>query len=111
AAILAVIASLKLRMEVRYRRRWVGLALIFTFLSLDESAALHERTRTLFTDWVHLGGPFYFGWVILYGALVLVFAAVYLPFLLHLPPDSRKLFATAGVVYVAGALGAEMLGG
>lgn len=111
AGILAIIALLKVRAGDRFRRHWIGLASIFAFLSLDESASLHERTRALFMDWIDIAGVFYYGWVILYGALVVVFAVAYLRFLFHLPPVSRKLFALAGTVYVGGALGAEMLQG
>lgn len=44
-------------------------------------------------------------------ALVLIFVLAYLRFLAALPARTRNLFLLAGAIYVAGALGVEMIGG
>jgi hypothetical protein len=43
--------------------------------------------------------------------LFLAVAANYLKFVLNLPKVTRNLFIVSGIVYVAGAVGCEMIGG
>ncbi|MCZ0904903.1 hypothetical protein ON021_33910, partial [Microcoleus sp. HI-ES] len=59
----------------------------------------------------HLGGIFYFVWVIPGAIFVAVTALAYLKFLRHLPRKTRDFFLLAGSIYVGGALGMEMVGG
>lgn len=88
---------------------WCFLAVIFFFLSLDESVQLHESiiksTRALFG----VSGYFFYAWVIPYGILTMAMFIAYLKFLLHLPKVTGRLFVVAGVCYVTGAIGFEML--
>jgi hypothetical protein len=44
------------------------------------------------------------------GVLVLAFCGAYLRFFLDLAPRFQRLFGAAGLLYVGGALGVEMLG-
>jgi len=49
-------------------------------------------------------------WVVPYGIAVVVIGLVYLKFVLRLPNNTRARFVTAGLIYLIGALGIEMLG-
>ncbi len=89
---------------------WVGLALIFLFLSLDEATQIHEKLDTdLIWGTFNTTGLIAWPWVIMYGALTLTVGVVYLRFWLGLPGRFRFAFALAAVVYVGSALGFEML--
>jgi hypothetical protein len=94
----------------RYVRRWKLLAMIFLLLSLDEAVGYHEMISRLRSA-LDVGGFLYFTWVIPGAAFVLVFALAYLKFFLDLPSKSRWLFAIAGILYIWGVLGMEMISG
>jgi hypothetical protein len=106
AAWLALAASQESRAD---RRRWRLLAVLFAFLSLDESGEVHERIGDVLGTYVHLSGPFFYVWV-LYGLVFLIAVAAFFgPFILSLPPRVRTLIGYAAAVFVSGALGIEML--
>jgi hypothetical protein len=88
----------------RFTHHWVALALAFLYISLDETAELHEHA----SDFFQLDGVLYFGWVIPASFIVLAFGTAYLRFLWHLPKRTRVQFLVAGVIYVGGALGMEL---
>jgi len=90
---------------------WVGLACIFLFLSFDEIASIHERLMEPLRVSLNTSGLLYFAWVIPYGLALIVFVLGYIPFLLRLPRKTMKLFVMSGAIYVAGAVGFELLGG
>lgn len=94
-----------------HRRGWAGLAGIFLFASLDETAAIHERVGALLKGVRGLHPSLYFAWVVPAIALLIVFALVYARFVFALPKPTRVRFIVAGVLYVGGAVGIEMLGG
>lgn len=87
-----------------WRKHWWGIAIALAWVSLDESAELHE----------HLGGHFetsgilFFDWVIWAALIVAVLAVIYLPFLRALPSPTRERLVIAVVVYVGGALVMEL---
>jgi len=83
----------------RWRWHWLLLAVTFCYLSLDELAHLD------------LGGVLFFSWVVLGAPLVLLFAAVFVPFLLALPRRTAGLLLLSGAIFVGGALGMELVGG
>jgi hypothetical protein len=89
---------------------WIGLAAVFLFLSIDEMLAYHEKLAEPTRDALNTSGILFYAWVIPYGAAGLVFLAAYVPFLRRLPPRTAKLFLLAGIVYVSGAIGLEMVG-
>lgn len=92
-------------------RLWGGLAVIFLFLSIDEFTMIHEKFVLPFREIFNTSGFLYFAWVIPYAVLVGVVGLVYLKFLLRLPRRTRLLFVVAGLLYVSGALGFELLDG
>lgn len=94
----------------RWTRYWFGLAAAFLYLSIDEIAGLHERTGRVFQAIFHQTGDLYFLWTIPMGILVLVFAAVYIRFLLALPRQVAVLLILSGAIFVTGAIGFELAG-
>jgi hypothetical protein len=91
---------------------WRGLAALFVYLSADEAAGLHERIGRVVGRVVHVSGFLgRYTWVLAGAVLVVTVIVVYLPFVRRLPHRTRRLFLTAGALYVAGAIGVELAGG
>ncbi|WP_449417331.1 hypothetical protein [Phormidium nigroviride] len=110
--LLGVIASAKKKQGDRYSPHWKALSIMFVLFALDESLSFHELL--IIPDLrkaLHLGGLFYFVWVIPGTIFVLVTAFNYFKFLLHLPLKTRYLFILAAGFYIGGALVMEMVGG
>ncbi len=100
----------KLRQE-KFLRHWQLLSLVFLYLSLDEALSFHEKAVEPLREFFGTEGFLYFAWVIPAAILVAVFLVGYLSFLMALPKRIRQLFLIAGGVFVAGAIGMEMVGG
>ena len=94
----------------RNARYWKWLAIIFLFLAVDEDASLHELLIEPVRDNLHVTGALYFAWVIPYGLALLVVGLLYLRFVWSLPVRTRRLFLAAGSIYLAGAIGFELVG-
>ncbi|KAA3439593.1 hypothetical protein [Rufibacter hautae] len=58
-----------------------------------------------------LTGIFLFSWVLGAGVLVAIFSIAYIKFLLSLPLKYSRNFFLAGLIFISGTLGMEMLGG
>ncbi len=86
------------------RRHWWGLAIGFSYASLDEAVGIHENLGGNFDT----SGVLYFDWVIPAIAILAVLAAIYLPFVRALPARTRTRLIVAGVIYVGGALLMEL---
>jgi spermidine synthase len=108
-AILAVIAAAKWRGIDSYRWQWIGLTLIFLYLSMDEAVSIHEFASNPLNITFKTSGYLYFGWQIVAVPIVLIFALLYLRFLFHLPAYTRYGFILSGVIYVSGAIFIEGL--
>jgi len=91
--------------------RWFGLSLLFLGLAIDEATFMHEILIVSLRNKLNLSGIFYFAWVIPGAIFVLFIVSVYLPFICKLPRAIRNGFLLAGVAYVGGALGLELIGG
>ncbi len=106
--LLLFIGSVKLKEQDRHKNKWLLLALIFLFLSIDEVATIHETFGKL----VHVSdstGFFQYEWVI-FGLLFVLIVGLYcFRFILSLPSQIKILFLLSGLIYVAGALGLEMI--
>ena len=90
---------------------WSGLAILFLFLSADETLAFHEILIRPLRHRLGVSGVFNFAWVIPYSIGLVVLSFLYLRFLTHLPGKTLRLLIIAAVIYVSGALGLEMLAG
>lgn len=109
--VLGTIAVVKKQQRDRYFRHWQGLAIIFAYMGVDEIAEIHELTGKPLRDLFNATGIFYFAWVILGFAVVAAFILTYRKFTFALPPQTRNRFILAACLYLAGALGTELIGG
>jgi len=110
-ALLGVIACAKKKQQSKDFVYWLFLSMIFVFLSVDESASLHERLITPVREAFSTTGIFYYAWVIPYGCFVILMIAVYVRFVFSLPKKIRFMFLLSGAIFVAGAIGGEFVGG
>jgi hypothetical protein len=108
SSLLAVIAFAKSKNSERYLY-WFGLAVIFLFLSMDESIGLHESLKSKVQIALNTSESFHSAWVIPYSIALIIFLLVYVKFLFNLPVKTRILFLIAGSVYVSGAVGMELI--
>lgn len=93
------------------RRYWAILSIVFLYLSLDESVSIHEQLTLPLRNAFGLEGFFYLSWVIPAAVLLVVFFFAFLKFLQRLPKRIRYSLIAAGAIYIAGAVGMEMVGG
>lgn len=105
------------RYDTQKRRRWQLLGGIFIFLSLDELLSIHEvlmrPTRYLLRNILDAQefGVLYFAWFIPYGFALLFIVLYFLRFVFSLPRIVCAQFILAGVIFVSGAVGMEMIEG
>lgn len=99
------------RLKDKSAKRWLGLSLIFFFLTVDEIGSIHERIMPLLRNSFELTGVFYYAWIIPYGIAIILLSIIYLPFVLKLPKNIKLLFLASAAIYISGAIGIEILGG
>lgn len=93
------------------RKYWLGLSTVFAFISIDETAAIHEMAVDPMRRLFHAHGLLYFSWVILGAVFVAVLAILYGRFILSQTRPTRNLFLCSAGLFLAGTLGMEMIGG
>jgi hypothetical protein len=111
AALFWVTGSATRRHGREYAAHWRGLAVVFVFLSLDEAAGFHEKLSTPLREALHLSGVLHYAWIVPYALMMAALAVVYARFVLSLDPVAKRHLVGAGVVFLAGAVGLEMVGG
>lgn len=111
ALLLFAISHLTKLSQGRFLRHWQLLSLIFVGLSFDEALSFHERAIGPLRDLFHTTGFLYYAWVMPAAIFVAVVLLGYLKFLIALPKTTRRLFLTAGSLFVGGAVVMEMVGG
>ena len=111
ALLVSVIAALKRQTRDFWQNLWRLLAVVFAYLAADELASFHEHLTDFVPEVVALTGVFRFAWVLPVIPILLVIGLLYLRFLWRLPPRTRGLFVLAGLLYIGGALGFEMVAG
>lgn len=105
------IAKLKRGQANSYHIHWMILATGFLYMSIDESAILHEKLITLTNRLFSIRSDFLeYSWVIPGILIVLLLAIYYFPFIRHLPRRTMWLMVMSGFIFVIGAIGFEMLG-
>ncbi len=110
SGLLALITRAQWRKSGGKRAYWLGLAILFLFLGFDEGTAIHEEIGTFLEDYMDARGALYFLWVVPYGLATVVIGLAYLKFVWALPTRTRLHFIMAGVIFLTGVLGIEMLG-
>lgn len=112
AGIATVTGLVKREAKDSYTKHWLGLGAIFTYMSIDEGASLHEIAAAPLGNYFGTGGTLlHYAWVIAGMAFLGVFGLIYFRFWLKLPKTTRFLFALAAIIYVGGAVGTEMIAG
>jgi hypothetical protein len=111
ALLLGAIGLAKRETQDRHALQWLGLSVLFMYLSLDEAVGIHELASDPIEERFQTTGYLYYAWVIPGGLFTAVVSLLYLRFLAALPTSTRRLFVISGLIYVSGALGVEMLGG
>jgi len=111
AVIFAYIAYVKFSCKDKYRFHWLSLGFLFTYLSIDEGAELHETLGILdIANSLGLTSTFFgFAWVLPAMLIVLVLGALFFRFWLQLPNRTKVLFVLAIGLFLSGALGIEMI--
>lgn len=109
ALVLLVIAVDRMRARDVYRHFWLLLSAIFFYMSFDEVTQVHEEIGPQLGSALGASG-FLAGWVVPAMIVLAVLGVAYLRFVMALDPRSRRLMVAAGVIYVAGALGMELVG-
>jgi hypothetical protein len=100
------------RPPVTYRAKyWRFLGACFLLLSVDEAVEFHEwvgiMMKIVFA--YNFPGIFYYAWIIPYALLLLGVFLFIKNFLFGLPAPVRNRFILAGIMFVGGAIGLEML--
>ena len=107
---IAVLCGLAARRRgEHWQRNWWLLAAVLTVMSADEVATMHEDLIPPMRAVFGLSGVLYYGWVIPLVAAGAVFLLVQLRFLRHLGRPTGLRLVAAGVVYVSGAAGLELV--
>jgi glucan phosphoethanolaminetransferase (alkaline phosphatase superfamily) len=96
--------------ERQQKRSWLGLSGIFLVLSLDEVGSFHEILTVPVQGLLGTSGVLHFAWVVPAAVFVAIVAMIYVRWFFALPGRTRMLAAGAGVLFVGGALGMEMVG-
>ncbi len=109
AGLLGVVAAVQIRLGKHYGE-WLGMALLFVFLGVDESTSIHERLSEPIRNALDTGGVLYFAWVIPYGILAALVLLLSFRLLADLAPRLRLLVMLSGAIYVGGAVGLELAG-
>ncbi|WP_205499830.1 hypothetical protein [Rufibacter psychrotolerans] len=98
-------------------RKWYLMGCVFVWLALDELFALHEISakpmRTLLQNYLQQEnlGFLHFAWFVPYLLVLLGVGAYFFRFVLSLPGKTLSGFFLAGVIFMAGAVGMEMVSG
>lgn len=92
------------------RRYWLGLTVLFAYLSLDEFTGYHQDSNWLVHRISYFGWFVQEAWVLLALVLAVLFAIGYFPFLRRLPRVTARRLMVAGALFVVGALGFEAVG-
>ena len=93
------------------RTSWRALAIVFAFLSLDETASIHEKAIDPLQDSLTTSGALLYAWVIPGALAVVVVGLAFVPFLRDLERTTARLLVLAGAIYLGGALGMEAVTG
>ncbi|UYY57036.1 hypothetical protein [Sphingomonas sp. S2-65] len=111
--LLAVSARAAAESSPLYVKSWLLLALVFLCLSIDEVAMVHELTgiilRKVDPSVRQLGSVFRYSWVLVAVPVLAVLGAVLLRWFLSLDPRTKIQFTLAGILYLGGAVGMEMI--
>lgn len=90
-------------------RYWTVLAWFLVVMSADEAVAVHEKVGEEIDQVLDLGGPLKYAWVIPGAAIVVVMAVLSRSAFRALPRRPARTMALGVVLFLAGAIGFELL--
>jgi hypothetical protein len=111
SALAFLLASAKFSQKDKYRFEWLLLGLVFLYLSIDESAIIHEKFSALLKNLPDINGWAHYKWLYAGAAAVIVLMVMFIRFYLHLDLRNKILFPFSMVLYLAGAFGGELFSG
>ncbi|MBS7670672.1 hypothetical protein [Croceicoccus gelatinilyticus] len=111
--LLALIGIAHRQLRMGWHRHWIFLALVFLAMSMDEFIQLHEKTMEFISGHLGIvpGSILTNSWVVLAFVFLPLLGLAYLRFLMAMNRRSAALMVAAGIVYVGGAVGVEMVSG
>lgn len=109
AVLLALIFVYHKKRKDAYHWAWLGLAIIFAFLGIDEATKIHETLGSAITPMVDATGVLYFPWIVPYSIGFAIISLFFIPWFIKLPSSAMIGFSIAGIVFLSGAMGFEML--
>lgn len=96
---------------VGIKKYWRVLMIIFAWLSVDETASIHEQFGKIGKT-LHLhSGYLYYSWIIPYILFAIIAFFFFLRFLFKLPYATRILFIISGIIYTGAATCFELFEG
>lgn len=111
ALLAAIVADAHRSWDRPGARHWAVTSAVFAYLALDEFASLHELATEPISEIFDIGrGALWFAWVIPATVGAVLVAVVSFRFFRGLPGPTRRRLWAAGLVFVAGAIGFEVIG-
>jgi hypothetical protein len=108
---LAAIAVMLRRRHKAGFLHWVGLSILFVYLSIDEYIGIHEKMSAPVREALNTASFLELAWVIPYALFILILLLIYFRFLIKLPRRIRVMVVIAAIIYITGAIGLELLSG
>jgi len=94
------------------RKFWKLMSVVFLYMCIDEGSNFHERFSIIRKAIpVQLPSIFHYAWIIPYAVLLIALGIYIFKYLFALPKATRNRFIIAGAVFVAGAMGCEVMEG
>ena len=109
AAILALVVAR--HTDTVDRQKWTLIGLLLVFMSLDESAVIHEMMIVPLRHAFDPGGLLFYAWILPAAVLAALVALYLLPFVWRLAKPVRLRLMAGGLLFVSGALGVEAVTG
>jgi hypothetical protein len=111
ALLLAFCTHLSRRHDPKNSAHWTVLTVVFFLFSADAAVGLHELVTQPLRAMLGLTNAFALSWILLGAPLLLAAGGASLAFLSRLPRNAARGITAAGVVFVSGAFGLELLSG
>ena len=111
ASMLLLVVSLSRKQMERPWKLWASLSVLFLLVAIDDFIGMHEQLSQPLRDLLDAKGLLYFAWVIPYALFVMLLAGIYGRFVFDMPGNIRNGLLLSATVFLAGALGCEMVSG
>ncbi|PJF39455.1 MAG: hypothetical protein CUN54_08680 [Phototrophicales bacterium] len=111
--LLLLISTFVQQNEKKISYQWLILGVIFIYLSVDETARIHEKLSAGSAKLFNMEGAAFaaFAWVIPGSIFVVLLALIYSRFLMKLPRKTALLFVVSGAMFITGAVVIEIAEG